>query len=184
MRIISGSHRGTRLLSPKKTFIRPTSDRVKEALFNILENSTFSGSYKEKLVVDAFAGSGAIGLEALSRGAQKIVFIENNIATIRALNGNIKKLRAENSTQIAKADASQISLSTSEPAGLIFMDPPYNSRLGRECISNLNKNGWVDKRTLVVLEQSTKASSDMPMWLKCLQQNKYGATCLSFFKLG
>ena len=184
MRIISGNHRGTRLLSPKRAPIRPTSDRVKEALFNILENSEFASSYKGKLVVDAFAGTGALGLEALSRGAQKVVFIENNLTTIRSLVGNIKKLRSENSTQIAKGDASQISIASSEPAGLIFMDPPYNSHLAPECINNLNKNGWVDKKTLIVLEQSSKASFDMPTWLKCLQHNKYGATRLFFYKLG
>jgi len=181
MRIISGKRRGAILLSPKGKNTRPTSGRVKEALFNILHTNRFNFALKGKLVVDAFAGTGALGLEALSRGAGKAVFIENDTNTLKVLKANIESLEFQRDSQIIVADASRISTKASSAASLVLMDPPYNSDLGSCCIESLNKTGWIDEETLVVAEQSSKNASSMPPWLNCIKTEKYGAACLSFF---
>ena len=181
MRIISGKRRGAKLLPPKGRNTRPTSDRVKEALFNILDTSRFNSAFKKKLVVDAFSGTGALGLEALSRGAGSAVFIENDKSTLKVLEANIKSLGFEAYSKIILGDASKFSTKPPGTASLVLMDPPYNSNLGSSCAENLSETGWMDEETLVILEQSSKKPSSMPTWLNCIKQEKYGATLLSFF---
>ena len=118
MRIISGERRGAKLLTPKGTYTRPTRGRVKEALFNILSGHQFINIITRRIVIDAFAGSGALGLEALSRGAALSIFIENDQNAIKTLEQNIRKLDYHHRARIIRADACAIDIPATEEAGL------------------------------------------------------------------
>jgi len=182
MRIISGERRGAKLLTPKGTGTRPTRGRVKEALFNILSGHQFINSIKERIVIDAFAGSGALGLEALSRGAALSIFIENDHKAIKMLEQNIRKLDYQRRTRIIKADACTTDIVATEEAGLIIMDPPYELDLAHRCMETLKKGGWIGKETILILEHSSSKEPAHPSWLECFKIQKYGVTCLFFYK--
>ena len=182
MRIISGEKRGAKLLAPKGSNTRPTRDRVKESLFNILLSHEFSNSFQHKVVIDAFAGSGALGLEALSRGAARVIFIENDSATIKTLKKNIGNLGYQRRSNIIKTDASKTIISATEEAGLIIMDPPYDSNLALPCIEQLEKGGWIGKETILTLEQSSTREPDQLSWLDCVKSKKYGVSSVFFFR--
>ena len=182
MRIISGEKRGAKLLAPKGSNTRPTRDRVKESLFNILLNHEFSNSFRHKVVIDAFAGSGALGLEALSRGAAHAIFIENDIAAIKTLKKNIGHLGYQQRSKIIETDASKTMISATEEAGLIIMDPPYYSNLALPCIEQLEKGGWIGKETILTLEHSSSREPVHLPWLDCIKTQKYGVSSIFFFK--
>lgn len=157
LRIIAGEHRGRRLDVPQGKTVRPTSDRARESLFNILLNG-----YKQDdgrsilaggLVLDCFAGSGAIGLEALSRGAAQIVFMENGPDVVPVLADNIAPYGA--SVRLEKRSALMPSLAP-KPAALVFMDPPYDFEPVYQVVSALERSGWIDADTLLVIERDQK----------------------------
>jgi len=150
MRIIAGEWRGRPLVAPKGDTTRPTADRTREALFSMLV-SRF-GSFEGLTVADLFAGSGALGLEALSRGAAKCVFVEQDRAAIDALKANIAKLGV---TAAEVRQGSVLSLPrTAAPMDLVMMDPPYNSGAGAVALDKLSRLGWIGPATLVSIETS------------------------------
>ena len=108
MRIIAGINRGINLITTEGRNLRPTSDRVRESLFNILDGGKYPDSYKNKLVIDAFAGTGAVGLEALSRGAGRVIFYENSVKSLEVLHQNIRSLKASHATTVLNLDATKI----------------------------------------------------------------------------
>ena len=182
MRIISGERRGAKLLTPKGTNTRPTRGRVKEALFNILSGHQFINVIRQRVVIDAFAGSGALGLEALSRGAALSIFIENDHNAIKTLKHNIRKLDYQQRTRIIKADACTTDIPASEEAGLIIMDPPYELDLAHRCMETLKTGGWIGEETIMILEHCSSKELDHPPWLECFKMQKYGVTCLFFYR--
>ena len=182
MRIISGERRGAKLLTPKGTNTRPTRGRVKEALFNILSGHQFIKFIRQRVIIDAFAGSGALGLEALSRGAALSIFIENDHNAIKALKHNIRKLEYQQRTRIIKADACTTDILAIEEAGLIIMDPPYALDLAHRCMETLKKGGWIGEETIMILEHGSSKEPDHPPWLECFKIQKYGVTCLFFYR--
>ena len=147
MRIIAGQWRGRPIIAPKGDATRPTADRMREALFSMLASRL--GSFEELAVADLFAGSGALGLEALSRGAASCVFVEQDRAAIDALKANIAKLGA-------KADVRAQSVLALPPAtkpyDLILMDPPYGTGAGIVALDKLARLGWVGPATWISIE--------------------------------
>lgn len=148
MRIIAGQWRGRPLLAPKGDTTRPTADRTREALFSMLASRV--GSFEDLAVADLFAGSGALGLEALSRGAASCLFVEQDKAAIDALKANIARLGAKG------ADVRAASVMTLGPAvkplDLILMDPPYATSAGSVALDKLSRLGWTSPATWVSIE--------------------------------
>ncbi|MBU6252493.1 MAG: 16S rRNA (guanine(966)-N(2))-methyltransferase RsmD [Alphaproteobacteria bacterium] len=150
MRIISGQWRGRPLVAPKGDATRPTADRTREALFSMLVSRL--GGLEDLRVADLFAGSGALGLEALSRGAAHCIFVEQDRAALDALRANIAKLGA---TACDIRAGSVLSLPpTQTPLDLVMMDPPYTSGAGSVALDKLARLGWIGPATLVSIETS------------------------------
>lgn len=157
MRIIAGQWRGRPLVAPKGDTTRPTADRTREALFSMLASRV--GSFEELAVADLFAGSGALGLEALSRGAASCLFVEQDKAAIDALKANIAKLGARG------ADVRATSVMTLGPAvkplDLILMDPPYATSAGSVALDKLARLGWTSPATWVSIETAKDETPDI-----------------------
>ena len=152
MRIIAGAWRGRALLAPLGATTRPTADRVRQALFDRLMHAPWAGraAIEGARVLDAFAGTGALGLEALSRGAAHATFIENNRAALATLRANIAACRAEDRCTVLPADA----LRPPPGAGcrLLFLDPPYGANLVPQAVTALVTASWIGQGTLIVAE--------------------------------
>lgn len=154
MRVIAGQWRGRPLLAPKGDATRPTADRTREALFSMLASRL--GSFEDLAVADLFAGSGALGLEALSRGAASCLFVEQDRAALDALKVNIAKLAAKGADVRA---ASVMSLGPAvKPLDLIMMDPPYASGAGNVALDKLGRLGWAGPATWVSVETAKDES--------------------------
>ena len=182
MRIVAGARRGAKLTTPESKEIRPTSDRVRESLFNVLDGGRFPSTYKNKLVIDAFAGTGALGLEAISRGASHVIFLEQAITSLKILFQNIRKLNAQKITTVITGNAIELAKHSTEAAGLVMLDPPYNSQIGAPCIQNLKDKGWIDDNTLIVLEQTAKEAITLPKWVETSDNRRYGGSRLIFMQ--
>jgi 16S rRNA (guanine966-N2)-methyltransferase len=149
MRIIAGEWRGRRLVAPKGDATRPTADRTRETLFSMLTSRL--GSFEGLSVLDLFAGSGALGLEALSRGAAQCLFVEHEPEAIRAIRANIAALRAQVRCDVKAA--SVLSMATARAASdLILLDPPYGTGAGQVALDKLRRLGWVGTATWIALE--------------------------------
>lgn len=175
MRIIAGSHRGTALAALGKgdaaAHLRPTSDRVRESLFSMLTHrDVIHGAH----VLDLFAGTGALGLEALSRGALEALFVENGRVGQRLLAENIAKLRMEDQTRIMRNDATRLGAWPNAPFDLVFLDPPYGKGMGDKALGAALAGGWIAKNALVVWEE--QAAQLAPEGFIRLDTRKYGDT--------
>lgn len=158
MRIISGQWRSRPLVAPKGDTTRPTADRTRETLFSMLTSRL--GSFEELRVLDLFAGSGALGLEALSRGAAACTFVEQDAAALKALDTNIEKLGAKAVCDIRRSSA--LSLGTAiKPFDLIIMDPPYLSGAGSVALDKLGRLGWFAPSSWISVETSTKENIEV-----------------------
>ena len=181
MRIIAGQYRGTRLAALGKgdpgAHLRPTPDRVRESQFNVL------GAYvdwERCRVLDVFAGTGALGLEALSRGAERAVFVENGRVGGRLLAENIAKLRLEDQTRVLRADATRLGVAPEAGFDLVFMDPPYGKGLGQRAAQALRKGGWFSQDAVLCLEDS--ASIDALDGFEVLDQRRYGESHVTLMR--
>ena len=153
MRIIAGEWRGRKLAAPKGEATRPTADRARETLFAML-TSRF-GDFEELQVADLFAGSGALGLEALSRGAAHCLFVENDRAALDVIRANIGALGAQAKTRVEAGSATQLR-AANRPLDLILVDPPYQSGTGEVALDRLLRLGWIGPETWIALETSAK----------------------------
>lgn len=153
MRIIAGRHRGRLLQSPPGSATRPTADRARQALFDMLWHAPWAGRgvIEEARVLDAFAGTGALGLEALSRGAAHTTFIERDRAALAALRANVAACGEEERTRIIAGDATRPPRAT-EPCGLVFLDPPYGQGLIPRAILALRMAGWIAPGAILCAE--------------------------------
>src|SRR5438128_11106570 len=145
MRIVGGKHRGRRLLAPHGDTVRPTSDRAREALFNILSHGVFAGNgipFAGAAVLDAFAGTGALGLEALSRGAAQAVFFERDPEALAVLRENVRRLGEDARAQIMQCDATRPPRAGVSCA-VAFLDPPYRSGLSAAALEATAAAGWL-----------------------------------------
>lgn len=155
MRIISGEWRGRPLKAPKGDSTRPTADRTRETLFSMLTSRL--GSFEDLQVADLFAGSGALGLEALSRGAAHCLFVEQDREALSAIRANIATLDARARSQVEAASVMQLRART-EPFDLILLDPPYKTGAGEVALDRLLRLGWIGEATWMALE--TAANED------------------------
>jgi 16S rRNA (guanine966-N2)-methyltransferase len=151
MRIIAGKWRGRPLVAPKGEATRPTADRVREALFSMLASRV--GSFEELAVADFFAGSGALGIEALSRGAASCIFVEQDKPALDALRVNLTKLGGAKEIGADVRAQSVLALGhAAKPLDLILMDPPYDSGAGAVALDKLNRLGWIGEATWISIE--------------------------------
>lgn len=183
MRITSGIHRGRSLAAPEGRNTRPTSDRARESIFNILNHGSWhQGVLEEATVLDVFAGTGALGLEALSQGAKHAVFIEREHSAIDYCKKNIKTLGETERTAVFTFDATKPLARPSyiEPRSLVFLDPPYGKHLGAEALKALADNGWLEKGAICVLEMSKKAPEIIPASFAVQDERIYGIAKVLF----
>jgi 16S rRNA (guanine966-N2)-methyltransferase len=186
LRIVGGVHRGRRLVAPPGDTVRPTSDRAREALFNILSHGDFAASgliFAERPVLDAFAGTGAFGLEALSRGAGAAVFIEDNREALAVLRRNVAALGEEDRAHIVAGDATRPPRAALACA-LAFLDPPYRSGLAAPALAALAAAGWLTPDALVVIEVAAREDLPPPAGFVLIDERVYGAARLVFLRRG
>jgi 16S rRNA (guanine966-N2)-methyltransferase len=184
LRVISGSARGRRLLSPKNLRIRPTADRVKESLFNIL--AVLAGNFGSCRVLDIFAGTGSLGIEALSRGAAQAVFIDNHRESVQLVAKNLRLLSFADRGRIVEMEALAAlrSLEKREaPFSLVFIDPPYRQGLAEKVLGYLADSALIDVDSLVIAEIA--AGEVLPEEFGLLREfdrRGYGDTAIAFFR--
>ncbi len=180
MRIVAGSWRGRALKAPSGIATRPTADRVRQALFDMLIHAQWAGPdvLGDAIVLDAFAGSGALGLEALSRGAAQAIFMENDRASLAALRANIAVCGAEDRCRVLAGDVLAVPLGP--PCGLVFLDPPYGTALVPQAVARLRALGWIVPRTLVVAE--TGRADAPPALGELLAERVHGTARISIWR--
>ena len=186
MRIVAGKHRGRRLIAPAGGTVRPTSDRAREALFNILSHGRLAAEgipFAGAAVLDAFAGTGALGLEALSRGAAEALFIEQDREALAALRGNIAALGETARARIIPGDATRPPRATAACA-LVFLDPPYRSGVAAAALAALDAAGWLGPKALAVVELAAREELAAPAGFILLDERVYGAGRLVFLHCG
>ena len=176
MRIISGKYRGLRLCEFAGSDIRPTADRVKESLFNILAENIVGAT-----VLDLFCGSGSLGLECLSRGAHFVRFNDHSPPSIAVLTKNLQKIPNENNYSVSRLDYTQCLANSADKYDLIFIDPPYGSDAGIDSLSIIGKGGILNGNGIVIFERDRKFE-DKIEGLTVFDERKYGKTYLTFFK--
>ena len=177
MRIVGGKHKGRRIEAPSGRDVRPTSDRAREALFNILQHSSKLGddapSLDGAVVLDAFAGSGALGFEALSRGARHAIFLDSDFAALRVVKANAETLGESAHTTILKADATRPPRAT-QAADLVFLDPPYGQGLALPALTALAAAGWVAPGAIVSIEAGPGDAIEAPDGFALADERRYG----------
>ena len=186
MRIVAGKHRGRRLLAPPGETVRPTSDRAREALFNILSHGRLAAEgipFAGAAVLDAFAGTGALGLEALSRGATEAAFIEQDREALATLRRNIAALGEGGRTRIVSGDATRPPRAVSA-CELAFLDPPYRSGVAAAALTALDAAGWLTPNALAVVELAAREELTPPAGFFLLDERVYGAARLLFLRRG
>jgi 16S rRNA (guanine966-N2)-methyltransferase len=184
MRVVAGRHRGRRLLAPPGETVRPTSDRAREALFNILSHGRLAAEgipFAGAAVLDAFAGTGAVGLEALSRGAAEAAFIEQDREALATLRRNIAMLGEGDRARIVPGDATRPPRAPSAYA-LAFLDPPYRSVLAAAALTALDAAGWFTPEALVVVELAAREHLAPPAGFNLVDERVYGAARLLFLR--
>jgi 16S rRNA (guanine966-N2)-methyltransferase len=178
MRIVAGALKGRQLAAPKGGAVRPTSARAREALFNLLEHGTLAADGSPIAgahVLDAFAGSGANGLEALSRGAAHVTFVDNDRSALNALGRNIAALGVQRRTTVVHGDACA-PLACPGACDLAILDPPYARGLAAPALTALAKLGWVAPNALVCVEMAKTDDIDGETGLTTLDVRTYGKT--------
>jgi 16S rRNA (guanine966-N2)-methyltransferase len=184
MRIVGGRHRGRKLIAPPGDTVRPTSDRAREALFNILSHGDFAAAgspFADANVLDAFAGTGAFGIEALSRGAARAAFIETERTALAALRRNLAALDEEDSADVVTGDATRPPRAPYACA-LAFLDPPYGSGLAVPALTALANMGWLAPRAIAVAEMAAAEIFAAPPGFAMIDARKYGAAKLVFLR--
>ncbi len=178
MRIVGGQFKGTRLAAPGaegggRAHLRPTTDRVREALFNLLSHGDYP-PIEGARVLDLFAGSGALGFEALSRGASFAVFIDDGPAARGLIRQNIDKFHATGHTKLWRRDATRLGPCRGDPYDLVFADPPYGTGLGERALESALDGGWVAEDAVVVLEERADTDVPLPVCLTMIDTRRYG----------
>jgi 16S rRNA (guanine966-N2)-methyltransferase len=163
VRVIAGAWRGRRLSAPAGETTRPTSDRARQTVFDVLWHAPWAGRrvVESACVLDAFAGSGAMGIEALSRGAAEAVFLETDTAALAAIRANLRACRAEGWGHVLRADATAPPPAPA-PCGLVFLDPPYGQDLVPRALAALDGAGWIAPGALLVAETGAEESLAAP----------------------
>jgi 16S rRNA (guanine966-N2)-methyltransferase len=177
MRIVAGKFRGASIEAPKGSATRPTTDKVRQALFNVLEHGAPRFEFEGARVLDLFAGSGALGLEALSRGARFALFVEDDSAARAAIRRNVETLGLTGVTKIWRRDATSLGeAGTLQPFDLIFCDPPYGKGLGEKALAAAIAGGWVGGEAVAALEERAGTEIAWPVPFQEIDRRRYGDT--------
>ncbi len=185
MRIVAGRHRGRQLVAPLGRDTRPTSDRARQAVFNILEHGAFAPELAGARVIDLFAGSGALGFEALSRGAAFCLFVETDEDARAAIRDNMEAMHAFGDVRIHRRDATDLGLrpASAGPAfTLAFLDPPYHKGLAQKALGGLLAGGWLTEDAVCVVERAADEGPLAVEGYETLDERSYGAALVSFLK--
>jgi 16S rRNA (guanine966-N2)-methyltransferase len=178
MRIVGGHLRGRTLAAPKSQAIRPTADRLREALFNILVHA-YDDPINGARVLDLFAGTGALGLEALSRGAAFALFVDDGAEARALLRENVAALGLGGATRIFRRDATKLGAAHPlEPFSLAFLDPPYGQGLAARALVSARAGGWFSPGALIVVEEAAKADFAAPEGFDEVERRVYDDTVL------
>lgn len=184
MRIVGGRFRGIGLAPVGKgdptAHLRPTSDRVRESLFNILAGGRFGDAVTDARVLDLFAGTGALGLEALSRGATTATFVDSGAAALGLLRANIARTRTEAATTVRAGDATRLGRCAEPGFDLVFLDPPYGKGLGGRALLAARGDGWIAPGALIVWEDDAPQAA--PEGFRTLDTRRYGDTHVTFLR--
>jgi 16S rRNA (guanine966-N2)-methyltransferase len=182
MRIVGGRLKGRVLATPSSRAIRPTSERLRESIFDILEHR-FAGAIEGARVVDLFAGTGALAIEALSRGARFALFVDNGAEARAVLRANVEALALGGVTRIWRADATKLgSVPAGGPFALAFLDPPYGQGLAAPALGALVEGGWLEPDALCIVEEDAKVDIAAPIGLTRVDERVYGDTKIAIFQ--
>jgi len=185
LRIVSGAFRGKTLAAPPGEATRPTSDRARQAIFNILEHAAWSKGLRDARVIDLFAGSGALGFEALSRGAAFCLFVETDAAARGAIRENVEAMGVFGRTRVHRRDATDLGVrpGADGPAfDLAFLDPPYAKGMGEAALDRLAAGGWLAPGAVVVFERGAAEPEVSVPGYALLDARDYGAARVHFFR--
>ena len=183
MRIISGKKRRAKLTAPPSQATRPTADRTRESIFNILDGGRYGAWCDVPLVIDGFAGSGAWGLEAWSRGAESVIFIDNAAAAMRAITRNIAHLGADADCTIINADLTRAIRWNHDKAGVLFLDPPWReSDFAKHALTNLDNAGAIAPQALAIIEYDSRLPLTAPDGWNMIESRKIGRAGIGFLR--
>lgn len=174
MRIVAGKLKGHALHGPSGTSIRPTSDRLRETIFNILEHA-YGDPVPGAGILDLFAGTGALGIEALSRGASHALFVDNGAAACAVLQDNIGGLGLQGMARVLRRDARRLGRPDA-PYSLAFLDPPYGKGLAEPALAAMLDGGWLTPGSLIIVEEAAKSTLALPAGLHGREIRRYGGT--------
>lgn len=187
MRIVGGIHKGRAIASPEGQLVRPTSDRVREALFNILAHHDFGEFDLDGCrVLDLFAGTGALGIEAISRGASFALFVDELAEARAAIRENMETLGLTGNAKLYKRDATALGPrpgSVGPAFSLLFADPPYGKGLAERALVSARDGGWLEPHALCVVEESAETKFVAPEGFEEVDRRKYGIAEITFLKL-
>jgi len=182
MRVVGGRLRGRSIASPSSNEIRPTQDRLRESLFNILMHG-YENPMEGARVLDLFAGTGALGIEAISRGAAFTLFVDNGAEARALLRNNVEALGLGGVSKVFRRDATNLGEAYPvEPFSLVFLDPPYGKGLADKALASLRDGGWLMAGALVVAEESTAAALKAPQGFEELERRAYDETEFVFLR--
>ncbi|WP_029004482.1 16S rRNA (guanine(966)-N(2))-methyltransferase RsmD [Azorhizobium doebereinerae] len=181
MRIVGGKHRGRPIEAPASKATRPTSDRLREALFNVLAHA-YGDAAQGARVLDLFAGTGALGLEALSRGADFALFVEDAAEARGLIRTNVESLGLTGATRIFRRDAARLGdMGPGAPHDLVFCDPPYGKGLAEAAVASAQAGGWLTANALIVVEELAGAFV-LPAGFEEIERRRYDDTELTFLQ--
>jgi 16S rRNA (guanine966-N2)-methyltransferase len=184
VRIIAGKFRGKQLTSPSDDSIRPTADRVRESMFNIL-SSRLGPVFDGIRVLDLFAGTGALGFEALSRGASHVTFVDTGAEARGLIRDHIEAFGAGGITKLLRRDATDLGTpGTFGQFNLVFLDPPYGKALGEQSLAHIAANGWLAPGATIVFEESADAAVEIPAGFMMDDRREYGSAAVHFLTFG
>ena len=186
MRIISGFFKGKKILEPKDKKTRPLKDLTKESIFNIISHSNkFKVNIENSIILDLFAGIGSFGIECLSRGAKKVVFIENYLKVLFILKKNLKNLNFIENYEILETDSYKIdTLKKLEYAfDIIFLDPPYRDKKVAELLQNIKTTKILKNSGIIILHRHKNEKNEIPVGIKILEEKKYGISKIFFLSI-
>ena len=184
VRIVSGELRGRPIRAPEGDATRPTSDRARQAVFNILEHAPWSPGLDGRRVIDLFAGSGAMGLEALSHGAASCLFVETAGPALAAIRANIEAFSLSDRARVLRQDAARLGRAAEAPFDLAFLDPPYGEDLGGRALAALAAGGWLTADAIVALELGADEPDPALDGYALLDARRYGAARVLFLRPG
>jgi 16S rRNA (guanine966-N2)-methyltransferase len=183
MRVVGGKLRSRPIAGPKSDAVRPTSDRLREALFNILTHS-YGDPVTGARVLDLFAGTGALGIEAISRGADYALFVDEGVEARALLRDNVESLGLGGVTRIFRRDASKLGPAHPlDPFSLVFLDPPYGKGLAEKSLISARDGGWLMPEALLVVEEAADAGVNTPEGFIELERRRYDDTEFTFIRL-